>query len=258
MDDLDYRAQLIEQNCCYNQPPHLGYNLRESKKITAETIEVEGTPEKYGKYWGAIYTSYPVIVPEGVTILSVTNYEYKEGYDTLKVTEIPAGKIISGNKGFVFNSTVKNPVFVPSAKTTNANPSTTYVKGFYSDSTVVVTATQAAYKYVYEFRNGDRGVGFYKTDGTWRVPGGTPYGLFGYSADYPGAESYVFGSPYNNHQSSSIRGDVNGDGIVNGTDIQAVINFIIVGEYDKKADVNEDDLVNGTDIQEIINIILTE
>ena len=258
MDDLDYRAQLIEQNCCYNQPPHLGYNLRESKKITAETIEVEGTPEKYGKYWGAIYTSYPVIVPEGVTILSVTNYEYKEGYDTLKVTEIPAGKIISGNKGFVFNSTVKNPVFVPSAKTTNANPSTTYVKGFYSDSTVVVTATQAAYKYVYEFRNGDRGVGFYKTDGTWRVPGGTPYGLFGYSADFPGAESYVFGSPYNNHQSSSIRGDVNGDGIVNGTDIQAVINFIIVGEYDKKADVNEDDLVNGTDIQEIINIILTE
>ena len=197
MDDLDYRAQLIEQNCCYNQPPHLGYNLRESKKITAETIEVEGTPEKYGKYWGAIYTSYPVIVPEGVTILSVTNYEYKEGYDTLKVTEIPAGKIISGNKGFVFNSTVKNPVFVPSAKTTNANPSTTYVKGFYSDSTVVVTATQAAYKYVYEFRNGDRGVGFYKTDGTWRVPGGTPYGLFGYSADFPGAESYVFGSSYN-------------------------------------------------------------
>ena len=138
------------------------------------------------------------------------------------------------------------------------DPSTTYVKGFYSDSTVVVTATQAAYKYVYEFRNGDRGVGFYKTDGTWRVPGGTPYGLFGYSADYPGAESYVFGSPYNNHRSSSIRGDVNGDGIVNGTDIQAVINFIIVGGYDKKADVNEDDLVNGTDIQEIINIILTE
>ena len=55
-----------------------------------------------------------------------------------------------------------------------------------------------------------------------------------------------------------IKGDVNGDGIVNGTDIQAVINFIVAGEYDEKADVNEDGKVNGTDIQEIINIIVSQ
>ena len=52
-------------------------------------------------------------------------------------------------------------------------------------------------------------------------------------------------------------GDVNDDGVVNGTDIQAVINFIVAGEYDEKADVNEDSIVNGTDIQEIINIIVS-
>ena len=57
-------------------------------------------------------------------------------------------------------------------------------------------------------------------------------------------------------QLANIRGDVNGDGIVNGTDIQAVINFIVASEYDKKADVNSDGVVNGTDIQEIINIIV--
>ena len=55
----------------------------------------------------------------------------------------------------------------------------------------------------------------------------------------------------------AVKGDVNGDGIVNGTDIQAVINFIIASEYDEKADVNEDGVVNGTDIQEIINIIVS-
>ena len=55
----------------------------------------------------------------------------------------------------------------------------------------------------------------------------------------------------------SIKGDVNEDGVVNGTDIQAVINFIVAGEYDAKADVNEDGKVNGTDIQEIINIIVS-
>ena len=53
-----------------------------------------------------------------------------------------------------------------------------------------------------------------------------------------------------------IKGDVNGDELVNGTDIQAVINFIVAGEYDEKADVNQDKDVNGTDIQEIINIIV--
>jgi hypothetical protein len=51
-------------------------------------------------------------------------------------------------------------------------------------------------------------------------------------------------------------GDVNGDGVVNGTDIQTVINFIIADVFDEKADVNKDGLVNGTDIQEIINIIV--
>jgi autotransporter-associated beta strand protein len=54
----------------------------------------------------------------------------------------------------------------------------------------------------------------------------------------------------------AIRGDVNNDGVVNGTDIQAVINFIVESQYDENADVNNDGLVNGTDIQEIINIIV--
>jgi hypothetical protein len=55
---------------------------------------------------------------------------------------------------------------------------------------------------------------------------------------------------------AGVKGDVNGDGVVNGTDIQAVINCILAGEFNKKADVNADGVVNGTDIQEIINIIL--
>jgi hypothetical protein len=54
----------------------------------------------------------------------------------------------------------------------------------------------------------------------------------------------------------ALRGDVNGDKVVNGTDIQEVINYIVAGEYYKKADVNGDGVVNGTDIQEIINIIV--
>ncbi len=55
-----------------------------------------------------------------------------------------------------------------------------------------------------------------------------------------------------------MRGDVNGDDVVNGTDIQAIINLIVASEYDENADVNEDGTVNGTDIQEVINIIVGE
>ena len=194
LDDIDYRAQIIAENCCYNQPPHLGYNLRESKKIIAETFEVENTPDNMGKYWGAIYVTYPVKVPEGVTAYSVTSYDYKEGYDTIKVTSYASGKIIAANRPIIFNSKVKNPVFVPTALAANITPINSYVKGFYCDS---IVAIKASYSHVYEFRNGDRGVGFYKTDGTWKVPGGTAYGLFGFSSTYPGADSDVFGRPYN-------------------------------------------------------------
>lgn len=54
----------------------------------------------------------------------------------------------------------------------------------------------------------------------------------------------------------AIRGDVNGDGVVNGTDIQVIINLIVDGEYDELADINKDGVINGTDIQEVINIIV--
>lgn len=54
-----------------------------------------------------------------------------------------------------------------------------------------------------------------------------------------------------------LRGDVNDDDKVNGTDIQATINEIVADKYNIDADVNEDTLVNGTDIQGIINIIVS-
>ena len=58
---------------------------------------------------------------------------------------------------------------------------------------------------------------------------------------------------------AGVLGDVNGDDRINGTDIQAVINFIVDEEdYDKTFDINGDEKVNGSDIQGIINIILEE
>ncbi len=55
----------------------------------------------------------------------------------------------------------------------------------------------------------------------------------------------------------SMYGDVNGDGVVNITDVNAVISIILDGKtMTPAADVNSDGTVNITDINAIINIIL--
>ena len=58
----------------------------------------------------------------------------------------------------------------------------------------------------------------------------------------------------------TLKGDANGDGKVNVTDIVEMVNHILGSESDKflfdAADVNEDGKVNVTDIVMVVNIIL--
>ena len=100
-------------------------------------------------------------------------------------------------------------------------------------------------------------------------PGFNPVidGLSGYmwlSVDMPdmddaassGVSVQIVFDTYVPEEEPAIIGDTNGDGVVNGTDIQEIINLIVAGKYDESADINKDGKVNGTDIQEIINIIV--
>lgn len=54
----------------------------------------------------------------------------------------------------------------------------------------------------------------------------------------------------------SMYGDVNGDGEVNITDVNHIINIILAGDYDSNSDVNSDGEVNITDLNVIIELIL--
>ena len=60
---------------------------------------------------------------------------------------------------------------------------------------------------------------------------------------------------------TGLKGDVNGDGSVNGSDINILINIVLgndsAANYGGRADVNEDGAVNGSDINVVINIILS-
>ena len=193
MDDFAYRAQLIAQNSVYNQPPHVSYDPRTMKTIVPETFEVDVTGkegyEHVGKYWGSLYTTYPVYIPKDIKAWSVGNVRG----DTLRLTELPAGKIIPKDRAIVFNSAIPNPKFVPTSLESNISVTSTYAKGFYCDS---VVADINDYKFVYEFRNGDSGPGFYRTYGQKAIGGGKAYAQFGLSSS-PGKELYPVGVWYN-------------------------------------------------------------
>lgn len=56
-------------------------------------------------------------------------------------------------------------------------------------------------------------------------------------------------------EQTTLTGDVNGDGEVNITDVNVIINLIITGLDNPRGDVNGDGEINITDINSVINII---
>jgi len=54
---------------------------------------------------------------------------------------------------------------------------------------------------------------------------------------------------------ATILGDVNGDGVVDGLDIQPFVDLLTGGGYQAEADINEDTVVDGLDIQPFVDII---
>ncbi len=191
LDDMNYRAQVIGQNVCYNQPPHLGYNLRDSKKVTRQCIEYDAGGS-LGKYWDCFYTTYPVIIPDGVTAWKVTGRKYTNNVDTLVTTQLSSGTVIAANTGIVYNSTTPEVTFVPSARTANTM-SSTIIDGSYVDITLPEDTDKKGY---YTFGIGERGVGFYRNGGG-AVEGGTGYITLSGTTSNPLADSYVLGESVN-------------------------------------------------------------
>ena len=57
-------------------------------------------------------------------------------------------------------------------------------------------------------------------------------------------------------QGGGIPGDVNGDGSVNISDVNKLIDIILSGVFDKAGDVNDDGSVNIGDVNAVISLIL--
>ena len=65
---------------------------------------------------------------------------------------------------------------------------------------------------------------------------------------------YIANNP-NEEPTTEIKGDVNGDGLVDVADISQVISVMAAGNYSAKADVNGDGLVDVADISQVISIM---
>ena len=56
-----------------------------------------------------------------------------------------------------------------------------------------------------------------------------------------------------------VKGDANGDGVVNAADVVAIVNYLLnkaeSGFNEKAADVNGDGLINVADLVQLANIV---
>lgn len=80
------------------------------------------------------------------------------------------------------------------------------------------------------------------------------------SDDVIGLPSSPFVLAFPKEEEPVLLGDVNGDGIINASDVSAVINNILKRAntvfIEAAADMNGDGIINASDVSQIINIIL--
>ena len=164
MDDFAYRAQLIGQNDCYNQPPHVSYD-----PITRYTIE--RTVPASGL--DVLYAPYPVRLPQDVTAYSVTFPD--AAADTLKYTTLKAFAIIPAGAAVVYKGTPGEKVaFRPSTRTV-ATVNKNYLKGCAVDSVIVSNDDTNEFCYTFRVDSKTGAVGFFKVEEPTLQKANTPW-----------------------------------------------------------------------------------
>ena len=188
MDDANYRAQVINQNCAYNQPPHLSYNPIVEKTLKrVPAIHSDNVASSLGKDWDFMYTTYPVIIPDGVKAWYITGKD--DNVDTVKVKQLATGSVVPACRAILYCTDNADGVkFRPTTKTATSI-SNLYGKGNYYDATLEESATTG----YYELRDGDNGLGFYRANGK-QIAGGTGFISFTSEKDFY-ALGVSFGTP---------------------------------------------------------------
>ena len=159
MDNRQYAELIANQNCGYNQPPHLPYDPARTHALHVN-IPAEG--------WAVAYTEYALQVPKGVNIYYVSNFD--TNVDTLKTTRIattipPAtGFLVKGEPG-------TEVVLKPASVTATAYAANKLMGDGILPAEVETTASATCYQWGY--REG-LGLGFFRVDRA-TIPTGQAY-----------------------------------------------------------------------------------
>lgn len=146
---------------------------------------------------------------------------------------VTASATVSNNqlKGVYFCNDIDNPVH---RNVVNYDPATMRVLG----------------------KAGDGSLAFVKQAGLAYIPANRAY--ITVSADAPEELKVYTQAEYDALPDDTLRGDLNGDGMVDGLDYVMVVNMILENRNVAEADLNGDGIVNGLDLVILANIILTE
>ena len=102
----------------------------------------------------------------------------------------------------------------------------------------------------------DGSLAFVKDASLKNIPANSAY--ITVSADAPDELKVYTQAEYDALPDDTLRGDLNGDGTVDGLDYVMVVNMILENRNVAEADLNGDGIVNGLDLVILANIILTE
>ena len=158
MDYRQYAELIANQNCGYNQPPHLPFDPARTFAHTV-TIPAEG--------WLPMYTEYPLQPPTDATAYYVTNFD--TNVDTLRMaritTTIPScAFLLKGTPGSVV--TLK-----PASVTANASTANKLLGDAFLPTTVETVDNTSYYQWGY--REGI-GLGYFRVDKA-EIPAGEAY-----------------------------------------------------------------------------------
>ncbi len=160
MDDPQYRVQIVNQNCCYNQPPHLGYD-----PATEHTVKVTIPENGYLPMMAQVALQ----IPSDVKVYYVANFD--TNVDTLKMTSIKSN-IPANTACILYGKAGQQVTLRPSGGAEPANLSGNKLIGDAFIPTQIESSETVSY-YMWDDRDGI-GYGYFKVDAA-TVPAGVPY-----------------------------------------------------------------------------------
>lgn len=218
--------------------------------------------DKYSKIDAVPFScEVPVVLPQGSRIFIVTGLNHTEG-EQKAYSRSMTGTVVPANTGVVMHLPERE-LYTDQYWFLTANPSATAI-GNYSQNILKASvgwtdlgSPEDVVRFSWEggYYNGEFYYGWMSNPDVYGVDGCSAY-LEAPLSDLPSNFGYGSGYPMD----LSMTGDVNGDGIVDVSDVNIIVNIMLgkaqATDYPSSADCNGDGETDVSDVNIVVNIML--